>query len=242
LLGLLARVAQHPVTRSIPVLVIDEGGVIAGSDLPSGAKITVMKHPVDWEDLLCELQVHLPAFHQDELTSPPHVTQSAAAAGRKNDCATVASSQPAPADLSEKSLTVLCIDDDPIIARSIATRLQPYKIKVEGAYDGTQGYLLAVSEKPDVILLDLKMPNGEGNYILGKLKDNARTKDIPVIVLTVESLAGVRRQIMSIGADAFMSKPIRWPELFTEMGRCVRLPKQLLRDYNIPEQLTLAEL
>ena len=93
-----------------------------------------------------------------------------------------------------------------------------------------------------MILLDLKMPNGQGNYILGKLKDNARTKHIPVIVLTMETLAGVRRQMFSIGADAYMSKPIRWPELFTEMGRCVRLPKQLLLDYHIPEQLTLSEL
>ena len=58
----------------------------------------------------------------------------------------------------------------------------------------------------------------------------------------METLAGVRRHVFSIGADAFLSKPIRWPELFTEMERCVHLPKELLRDYKIPEQLTLAEI
>ena len=142
----------------------------------------------------------------------------------------------------EESLTVLCIDDDPVVARSIAIRLQPYGIKVKGADNGTQGYLLGVTAQPDLILLDLKMPNGQGNYVLGKLKDNPRTKDIPVIILTMDTTAGVRRQMLSLGADAFLTKPVDWHEMFAEMGRCIKLPKQLLIDYHLPEQLTLSQL
>jgi CheY-like chemotaxis protein len=88
----------------------------------------------------------------------------------------------------------------------------------------------------------MKMPNGEGNYVLTKIKDNPLTKSIPVIVLTVETNKGVRRQMFAIGADAYMNKPIQWPELFAEIGRCVRLPNQLLQDYKLDDRLTLAEL
>ena len=238
LLALLARIAQHPVTRAIPVLVINENDTIAPSDLPSVCKIKILKHPADWEDILCELEAYFPALQQNELISPASDAPSVAPADRKS----AASGQPAATDASQEPLTFLCIDDDPVVAKSLAHRLQPYSIKLKWANNGTQGYMLAVAENPDLIILDLKMPNGEGNYVLTKLKDNPQTKGIPVIVLTVETHHGVRRQMFAIGADAYLNKPIQWPELFGEIGRCVRLPKQLLQDYKLDEQLTLAEL
>jgi CheY-like chemotaxis protein len=144
--------------------------------------------------------------------------------------------------VEHKPLLVLCIDDDPVVARSIAMRLQPYGIKVKQADNGTQGYLMAASEKPDMILLDLKMPNGGGDYVLGKLKENHYTKDIPVIVLTIDKTQGVRRRMTSLGAESYQSKPIQWHELFAEMGRCIQLPEQLLLDYDLPEQLTVQQV
>jgi CheY-like chemotaxis protein len=242
LLALLARIAQHPVTRAIPVLVVNENDAIDPSDLPSGGKIKILKHPADWEDLLCELEAYFPALQQDELTSPVSGVRSQAPANREDSHPLTASGQPAATDASSEALTFLCIDDDPVVAKSIANRLQPYPIKLKWANNGTQGYMMAITEKLDLILLDLKMPNGEGNYVLAKLKENPQTKGIPVIVLTVEANKGVRRQMFAMGADAYLNKPIQWPELFAEMGRCVRLPKQLLRDYKIDDQLALAEL
>jgi CheY-like chemotaxis protein len=138
--------------------------------------------------------------------------------------------------------SVLCIDDDPLVAQSIAMRLQPYGVRVTGIDNGTQGYLQAVTDRPSLVLLDLKMPNGSGNYILGKLKDNPYTKTIPVIVLTADTNVAAKRLMTSLGADGFLTKPVNWTELFTVMGRCVRLPERLLADYGIPEQLTLQEL
>jgi CheY-like chemotaxis protein len=137
---------------------------------------------------------------------------------------------------------LLCIDDDPVVIQSIAMRLQPYGVKVTGIDNGTQGYLQAVTDPPDLILLDLKMPNGAGNYILGKLKDNPHTKNIPVIVLTGDTAAGVKRLMNSLGADGYLTKPVDWTELFAAMGRCVPLPQQLLIDYGLPEQLTLQQI
>ena len=141
-----------------------------------------------------------------------------------------------------KPLTILCIDDDPVIIRSIAIRLQPYGIRVRGMDNGTQGYLSAVADPPDLILLDLKMPNGQGDYVISKLKDNPHTKDIPVIILTIESTSGVQRRMTSLGAESLVTKPVHWPDLFAHMGRCIQLPHKLLADYNLPEQLTVHEM
>jgi CheY-like chemotaxis protein len=132
---------------------------------------------------------------------------------------------------------VLCVDDDPVIIRSVAIRLQPYGVNVKGIDNGAQGYLQAAMDPPDLILLDLNMPSGAGDYALEQLKGSPTTKDIPVIVLTMEATAGIHRQMSSLGADGFLTKPVHWPALFAEMGRYVQLPRQLLIDYNLSEYL-----
>lgn len=134
--------------------------------------------------------------------------------------------------------SVLCIDDDPVILRSIALRLEPHGIEFRGIDNGDAGYALAIADRPDLILLDLRMPTGAGHRTLEKLKNDPQTKDIPVIVLTMEATTGVQRQMFSLGADSFLTKPVHWPTLVAEMGRCVQLPKQLLSDYQLVEQLT----
>lgn len=241
--GLLDRLAQHPVTRKLPILLIDENNVISDSGLPVAVNLKVLKFPMDWEDLLGELEAVLPAFgrHEEEGILLK-IANSKPAESPTGEPPVAMVSPSAVSDGEEKPLKVLCIDDDPVVARSIAIRLQPYGITVISADNGTQGHLMAVTEQPDLILLDLKMPKGEGNYVLSKLKESNRTEHIPVIILTIESNPGVGRQLMSMGAVAFLNKPIRWQQLFEEMARCVKMPKQLLADYKISRPLTLAEL
>jgi CheY-like chemotaxis protein len=242
LLRLLRRLAEHPVTRGLPVLLIDEGNAVAADQLPPNANFKVLKHPIDWEKLFGELESYLRMFRRQEGNMLACIAHASPKTGSKNDRPVAAGGRSSEAAAPQESLTILCIDDDPLVARSIAIRLRPYGIKVKGADNGTQGYLLGVTAQPDLVLLDLKMPNGEGNFVLGKLKDNPRTKDIPVIILTLNTTAGIRREMFSLGADAFLTKPVKWPDLFAEMGRCIKLPKQLLIDYHLPEQLTLSEL
>lgn len=221
---LLGRLADHPVTRTLPVLVVDEGDVLDDVRNTLGPNVKLIHHPVEWVELLGELERLLPVFGHD-----PHDPM---AAGKQPSHANHAVSSS-----WRKPLKILCIDDDPVVARSVAIRMQPYGITVRTASNGTQGYLMATTEQPDLILLDLKMPSGEGGYVLTKLKDNDRTKHIPVIILTVESHPGVRRQLLSVGANAFLTKPMRWPELFEQMSRCIELPEQLLNDYKIEQQM-----
>jgi CheY-like chemotaxis protein len=240
LLSLLKRLKEHPVTRKIPVLLVNEGNTDV-SQWPLAANVKVLEHPLHWEKLLSVLE-DLCSHANWSRNESPASDAIESETHPEDEAATDTEGLHMIAAKEHKSLKVLCIDDDPVVLRTIAIRFQPYGIKVKGADNGTEGYLLATTELPDLIVLDLKMPNGEGNYILGKLKDNPHTKKIPVIVLTQNGTAGLRRQMIGLGAEAFLNKPIQWNELFMEMGRCVHLPQQLLLDYNLPEQLTLGQL
>lgn len=238
--SLLNNLATHPVTRSLPVLWIKEGD--AETALPATGKVTILPHPLHWEDLLVELEKILPGLGRGQGELFAATPAPASKTSHTEHAATTADDHHLLQSVEHKPLTVLCVDDDALVAQSIALRLEPYGIVIKTADNGTTGYLRAVSETPDLILLDLKMPNGEGTYVLSRLKDNARTKDIPVIVLTSETASSARRTMFGMGADAYVTKPVDWLALYTEMGRCVQLPKKLLADFNLPEQLTLAEL
>jgi CheY-like chemotaxis protein len=124
------------------------------------------------------------------------------------------------------------------VARTIAIRLHPYDIEVKSAENGMRGYLRTITEQPNLIVLDLKMPSGDGYYVLTKLKANTHTQHIPVIVLTVETHPGIRRQLVSQGVNGFLTKPVHWRELFVEMEKCIQLPKNLLRDYKLSQETT----
>jgi CheY-like chemotaxis protein len=140
----------------------------------------------------------------------------------------------AAAAWEQKPISVLCVDDDPVVRRSIAMRLEPYGISVLGVEGGAQAYDSALTIRPDIILLDLRMPDEQGDRVMTKLKEDMLTRDIPVIVLTMESTAGVRRRMISLGAESVVTKPIHWPELLSSMGLCVELPEKLIRDYGLP--------
>lgn len=103
---------------------------------------------------------------------------------------------------------VLCIDDDPNMCDALARYLRQWGVEVLRAYFGMQGYWLAVTEKPDAILLDLAMPKGAGDEILECLKENSQTARIPVAVITGKQEPGLDRRMYKLGANAFFTKPV----------------------------------
>ena len=102
---------------------------------------------------------------------------------------------------------VLVIDDDSMV-RDMVVRmltLDGYQV-IESAY-GQAGCAAAVSEKPNIILLDLNMPIMDGFQVLHKLKNNPETERIPVIVLTARIDAESERRCMQAGAADYIKKP-----------------------------------
>jgi DNA-binding response OmpR family regulator len=121
---------------------------------------------------------------------------------------------------------ILCIDDDPDISRSIELRLSEYAVKVMRGYSGTQGIWRAVSEKPDLIITDWRMPSGEGDYVLECLKRNLHTAHIPIVVLSGRPESDLPGRARHLGAVAFLRKPVPVQLLLREIRSHVRLSRK----------------
>ena len=97
---------------------------------------------------------------------------------------------------------VLVIDDDSMVRLLI---LEGYQV-IEAAY-GQAGYAAAISDSPNIILLDLNMAIMDGFQVLNKLKNNPETVRIPVIVLTARIDAESEHRCMAAGATDYIKKP-----------------------------------
>lgn len=84
----------------------------------------------------------------------------------------------------QEAIKVLLIEDDQFLAKMYTTKLNMEDIAVHLAPDGQEGINLAKAEKPDIILLDIILPKMDGWQVLEALKADAKTKSIPVLLLT----------------------------------------------------------
>jgi len=101
---------------------------------------------------------------------------------------------------------ILFIEDEESLQKTITDTLSKEGFEIVSALDGENGLRLAKEEQPDLILLDLRLPEMGGIEVLEKLKKDADTKDIPVIILTnVEEMREIQRAI-DLGATTYLVK------------------------------------
>ena len=123
-------------------------------------------------------------------------------------------------------LRILCIDDDPDIQTTIELRMRDYNVEIEHAFHGMQGFSEAVKTHPDLILMDLAMPNGDGEYLLDGIQNNSKTRDIPIIVLTGMRDPELKQRLLHAGASAFLQKPVHFDELLHQISRFIDIQKR----------------
>ena len=102
---------------------------------------------------------------------------------------------------------ILIVDDEPGIVRLISIRLKAKGYEVFEAYDGLEGVSVAIKKIPDLILMDLKMPNGGGIGAFERLIQIDSTKSIPVIFMTAFPTLEIKNQVQKMGAKDCISKP-----------------------------------
>jgi CheY-like chemotaxis protein len=107
--------------------------------------------------------------------------------------------------------SVLIVDDDPEVCQSVAHRLEGMSYATRTACNGRQALNDADIRRPDIIILDIRMPGIDGFRVLSELKKREATKDIPVIMLSA-SLTDKRRAFAA-GARYFINKPYRGSDL-----------------------------
>ena len=116
-------------------------------------------------------------------------------------------------------IKVLYVEDNDDNVYMLKMRLELLDFEVLAAEDGEKGCEMAVTERPDVILMDLEMPVIDGWEATRRLKGNPKTHDIPIIALTAHALAGEREKAIAAGCDEFDTKPIEFDRLVATVRR-----------------------
>ncbi|MDD5304183.1 MAG: response regulator transcription factor [Elusimicrobia bacterium] len=118
---------------------------------------------------------------------------------------------------------VLIIEDDPKIVEAIDKTLSMASgFTTRWISDPAKALGEAVGSKPDLILLDVRMPGGDGRVVLKSLKTNAATSSIPVIMLTGMSSEGDKVLALNLGADDYVVKPFGAMELLARVQAVLR--------------------
>jgi two-component system, cell cycle response regulator DivK len=113
--------------------------------------------------------------------------------------------------------TILLVEDNEPSRDALGRRLERRGFQVRVAVDGRQAVALALEIKPDLILMDLGLPVMDGWAATRRLKDDASTSHIPIIVLSAHAMTDDRELALAAGGDDFDSKPIRFDQLLAKI-------------------------
>jgi two-component system KDP operon response regulator KdpE len=121
--------------------------------------------------------------------------------------------------VSEPIARILVVDDEPQIRKLLRISLEAQQYEVIEATDGAEGLRLATARQPDLILLDLGLPDQDGHAVLRTLRE---WSDLPVIVLTVREGEADKIRALDAGADDYVTKPFATGELLARVRAGLR--------------------
>lgn len=114
---------------------------------------------------------------------------------------------------------ILVVDDDPLIQKILRDPLERAGYHVKVASHGLEALQVVKDQRPDLIILDILMPMLDGFKTARLLKFDKRFKDIPIIVLTSRATEGERKMGENVGANEFLYKPFRLPQVLDVVKR-----------------------
>lgn len=109
------------------------------------------------------------------------------------------------------SAKILYVEDDPMSFRLVRKMLEGYK--VVRAANGIEGLEMALSESPDLILMDINLPDIDGLEVTRRLRADPRTQQLPIIALTANTMIRDRQEALNAGCDGYVPKPVGRVEL-----------------------------
>jgi len=126
-------------------------------------------------------------------------------------------------DEREKTPTVLVVDDNQQNLELLQAYLEDVDCQAVPAHDGLEALEIIAKEPPDLILLDVMMPKMSGFEVCKRIKNNPKTSDIPVIMVTALNEFGDIERAIDSGTDDFLSKPVNKLELLTRIKTMLKL-------------------
>ncbi|MBB2985121.1 response regulator transcription factor [Terracoccus luteus] len=127
---------------------------------------------------------------------------------------------------------VLVVDDDPRLQRTLSIALRAHSHEVLTAADGRTALQVAAEDEPDVVILDLGLPDLDGTEVLSRLR---QTSAVPVIVLSARHESEDKVEALDLGADDFVTKPFGVEELLARVRAAVRRGGDLGRSLGVLE-------
>jgi DNA-binding response OmpR family regulator len=126
--------------------------------------------------------------------------------------------------VSNTTRHVLVADDEPHIGRIIKMKLEAGPFRVTLAYDGREALDVLERERDvDLVLLDLMMPHLSGLDVLGRMRADARWRDLPCVILTAAGQEQQHTRALELGATDFLTKPFSPKKLYARVAELVGL-------------------
>jgi len=111
------------------------------------------------------------------------------------------------------SKKILVVEDNDRNRRLLKILLQARGYVVVEASSGKEALEYLEAQKPDLILMDIQLPNMDGLTLTKQIKSDEKTKDIPIVAVTAYAMKGDKERILEAGCNAYVSKPINTQEL-----------------------------
>jgi diguanylate cyclase (GGDEF)-like protein len=128
--------------------------------------------------------------------------------------------------LEERSQTILVADDEPINRSLIQRRLERAGYRVLTAKNGREAVEITKAEKPDLVILDVMMPEMDGLEACRLIKETEATRDTPIIFLSARDETEIKVSGLSLGANDYISKPFKAEELLARVYVAMRLKRE----------------
>lgn len=116
---------------------------------------------------------------------------------------------------------ILIVDDEPNIVMSLEYTFKKNDFEVFIARDGSEAIEILKSQIPDLVLLDIMMPNVDGYQTLKHIRSNAQTKNIKVIFLTAKNKASDIQKGLTLGVDKYLTKPFSIKKIMAEINELI---------------------
>jgi CheY-like chemotaxis protein len=117
---------------------------------------------------------------------------------------------------------ILIVEDNEMNRDMLSRRLERKGYEVIIAIDGRRGLAAARSEAPDLILMDMSLPEIDGWEVARQLKSDTTTRGIPVIALTAHAMMSDRQKALEAGCDDYDTKPVEFQRLLTKIQAMLR--------------------
>lgn len=117
---------------------------------------------------------------------------------------------------------ILYVEDNPQNMRLVRKMLKADGHDVIEAVDGLSGVALAASEMPDIILMDINLPDIDGLEATARLKASPQLAHIPIIALTANAMHGDRERFIAAGCDGYLAKPVTRFELLNTVAHFLK--------------------